>query len=87
MVMIKAKMKMALEAMLILLVMGLEVVSGASQCSSRSGGEELSCQLRTLQSGLQASAAWVWWIANDTYKVTQKVLDLGWVDLDLRVSM
>ena len=52
----RAKMKMALEAMLVLLVMGMEVVSAAaSQCSSRNGGEELSCQLRTLQSGLQAS--------------------------------
>ena len=51
-----AMMMMAFKAMLLLLVIGVTAaVSAASQCSSRNGGEDLYCQLRTLQSGLQAS--------------------------------
>ena len=49
----KAKM-MAFKAMLLLLVFGVASCA-ASKCSSRNGGEDLTCQLRTLQSGLQAS--------------------------------
>ena len=49
----KAEMKMAFKALL--LVMGVAAVGAASKCSSRNGGEELTCQMRTLQSGLQAS--------------------------------
>ena len=50
----KAEMKMAFKALL--LVMGVAAAGAASKCSSRNGGEELTCQMRTLQSGLQASA-------------------------------
>ena len=48
----KAEMRMAFKALL--LIMGV-AAAGASKCSSRNGGEELTCQMRTLQSGLQAS--------------------------------
>ena len=52
----KASKVMAVKAMLLLLVIGVTAaVSAASKCSSRNGGEDLYCQLRTLQSGLQAS--------------------------------
>ena len=37
-------------------VLGGGAAGAASQCSPKNGGEDLSCQLRTLQSGLQESA-------------------------------
>ena len=48
----KAEVKMAFKALL--LVVGVAAVGAASKCSSKNGGEELTCQMRTLQSGLQA---------------------------------
>ena len=51
----KAEMKMAFKALLLVMGVAAAAVGAASKCSSRNGGEELTCQMRTLQSGLQAS--------------------------------